>query len=196
MIKGSNARKAEWPINQLFVDRWSPRAMSGESIEEAQLMTLFEAARWAPSAANFQPWRMLYARRDTPHWPLFFGLLFEGNRAWADRAAALVLFISRTHTDKDARPCLTHSYDTGAAWQNFALQGYANGLVVHGAQGFDYARARSTLRIPDEYHIEAMAIVGRPAPATVLSEALQAREHPSDRRPVAQTVCEGAFAFA
>lgn len=195
MIKGSIARKAEWPINELFVDRWSPRAMSGEGISEAELMTLFEAARWAPSAANFQPWRMLYARRDTPHWPAFFNLLNDGNRVWAQRAAAIVLFISRTHFDNDGRPCRSHSYDTGAAWQNLALQGCLSGLVVHGALGFDVARARSELRIPEAYHIEAVAIIGRPAPASVLSEALQARERPSGRRPLAQTVCEGAFGF-
>ena len=196
MIKGSTARKPEWQINELFVDRWSPRAMSGEAVSEAELMTLFEAARWAPSSGNFQPWRMLYAHRDTPQWPLFFGLLSDGNRLWAQRAGALVLFISRTHFDKDARPCLTHSYDTGAAWQSFALQGYASGLAVHGIQGFDYARARSALNIPEEYHVEAMAVVGRPAAASVLTEALQPREHPSDRRPVSQTVCEGVFAFS
>lgn len=195
MIQGSAARKAEWPINEWFLDRWSPRAMSGESISTTELMTLFEAARWAPSASNFQPWRMLYAQRDTPHWPTFQGLLVEGNRSWAQRAAAIVLFISRTHLDKDGRPCETHSYDTGAAWLSFALQGQASGLVVHGAKGFDHARARSELRIPPEYHIDALAIVGRPAPVTVLTESQQAREHPSGRRPLAQTVCEGVFAF-
>jgi len=158
-------------------------------------MSLFEAARWAPSANNFQPWRMLYARRDTPQWPVFFDLLFDGNKAWAQRAAALVLFISRTHFDKDNRPCVSHSYDTGAAWQSFALQGYASGIAVHGILGFDQVRARAELRIPAEFHIEAMAVVGRPTTPDVLSEAQQAREHPSDRRPVSESVCEGAFAF-
>src|SRR5437867_4470875 len=99
MIKGSAKRKADHPIDTIFLDRWSPRAMSGEAIQEEELMVLFEAARWAPSSFNNQPWRILYARRDTEHWPLFLDLLVEGNRAWAHNAAALLLFVSKTTFD-------------------------------------------------------------------------------------------------
>ena len=77
MIKGSEKRNAGYPIDPLFLDRWSPRAMSGEEIAEEELLTLFEAARWAPSSYNNQPWRILYARRNTVHWPLFLSLSFE-----------------------------------------------------------------------------------------------------------------------
>jgi nitroreductase len=192
VIKGSSLRKAERPINELLLDRWSPRAMSGEPVSAAELLTMFEAARWAPSSMNFQPWRMLYAHRDTTSWSLFFDLVGEGNRPWAQRAGALVLFISRTHID-DGRASITHSFDTGAAWQNFALQGYHSGLAVHGIQGFDYQKARTVLLIPDEYRVEAMAVVGRPADRATLPEPYQAREQPNSRRPVAQTVCEGVF---
>ena len=83
MTKGNQTRKADYPIDSVFLDRWSPRAMSGEPIAEEELFTLFEAARWAPSSFNNQPWRILYARRDTPHWPLFFNLLVEFNQSWA-----------------------------------------------------------------------------------------------------------------
>jgi len=114
MIKGSDFRKSEYPIQELLLDRWSPRALSGEALSEAELMPLFEAARWAPSSGNFQPWRFLYARRDTDFWPAFLGLLVPRNQAWAQRAGALVLVISRTHFDGDGRPCRTHSYDSGA----------------------------------------------------------------------------------
>ena len=193
MIKGSERRQADHPIDKLFLDRWSPRAMSGESIPEAQLMTLFEAARWAPSSFNNQPWRILYARRDTENWPVFFDLLADSNKVWAHRAAALLLFISKTTFDHNGKPSVTHSYDTGAAWANLALQGTISGVVVHGMQGFDYARARSALKIPEEYQIEAMAAVGTPAPIDVLPEKLQQRETPSDRRKLDQTICEGVF---
>jgi nitroreductase len=196
MIKGTAIRKLSWPINPLFADRWSPRAMSGESLDRAELMALFEAARWAPSSMNFQPWRMLYALPNTEQWPIFLELLFEGNRIWAQRAGALVVFISRTTFDRDGSACITHSYDTGAAWQNFALQAALSRLAVHGIQGFDYARARSVLKIPAEYAVDAMAVVGRPGDKSLLSPALQQREHPNDRRPLAETVCEGAFSFA
>src|SRR2546421_7725602 len=95
MIKGSEIRKADFPIEPLLLDRWSPRAMSGEEISQDELMGLFEAARWAPSSFNAQQWRALYARRNTDHWPVFFDLLVDANKSWAKSAAVLVLFISR-----------------------------------------------------------------------------------------------------
>ncbi len=195
MVKGSEIRRADHPIDKIFVDRWSPRAMSGESIPESELMVLFEAARWAPSSYNNQPWRILYARRDSEHWPLFLSLLVEGNRVWADKAAALLVFISKTTFDHSGKPARTHSYDTGAAWENLALQAMLRGYVAHGMQGFDYERARTELQVPDEYQVEAMAAVGKPGPKESLPERLQAIETPNDRRPLAHTVCEGPFRF-
>jgi nitroreductase len=134
MIKGSEVRKADFPIEALLLDRWSPRAMSGEEIAEQELMRLFEAARWAPSSFNAQQWRALYARRGTEYWPVFFELLVDGNKSWAKSAAVLVVFISRKTFDYNNEPSITHSYDTGAAWENFALQGFRLGLVVHGME--------------------------------------------------------------
>jgi len=195
MIRGSTRRRTAHPVDPLFPDRWSPRAMSGEALTQAELLTLLEAARWAPSSMNFQPWRFLYALRDTDFWPAFLDLLVPANRAWAERAGALVLFISRTHFDGDGRPCITHSYDTGAAWQNLALQGTLSNLVVHGIQGFDYQRARRVLRVPEAYAIEAMAVIGRPGDVSLLGETLRQREQPSDRRPLAETACEGPFSL-
>ena len=195
MIKGSEKRKADHGIDKLLLDRWSPRAMTGESIPEEELMVLFEAARWAPSSYNNQPWRILYARRDSPHWPLFFNLMVEFNQSWARNAAVLVLFVSRTHFDLNGKPSVTHSFDTGAAWENLALQGWLKGLVVHGMQGFDYERARTDLNIPDGFQVEAMAAIGKPADPSTLSEDLRAKEAPSDRRPLDQTICEGPFCF-
>lgn len=195
MIKGSEIRKADFLIEPLLLDRWSPRAMSGEEIAEEELMRLFEAARWAPSSFNAQQWRALYARRGTEHWPLFFDLLVEANKSWAKNAAALVVFISRKTFEHDGEPSITHSYDTGAAWENFALQGFHQNLVVHGMQGFDYERARKDLRIPDEFQVEAMAAVGRPGAKDLLPEKLQKRESPSDRRKLTESICEGSFRF-
>ena len=195
MIKGSDKRQADHPIDPLFLDRWSPRAMSGEEIAKEELLVLFEAARWAPSSYNNQPWRILYARRGSEQWPLFFDLLVETNRVWAENAAALLLFVSKTTFDHNGKPYPTHSYDTGAAWQNLALQGYLKGYVVHGMQGFDYERARVTLEIPDEFRVEAMAAVGRPGVVDNFPEALRQRETPNDRRKLEQTICEGPFRF-
>jgi nitroreductase len=195
MIKGSSVRVADHPIADLFLDRWSPRAMSGESIERESLMRLFEAARWAPSSYNNQPWRFLYARRGSEHWPRFFDLLAEGNQAWAKHAAALVLIVSKTTFDFNGKPSITHSFDAGAAWENLALQGAVQGLVIHAMQGFDYDRARAELKVPEEFAIEAMVVIGRPAPKDTLPEKLQQRESPSTRRSLGEIVCEGRFSF-
>lgn len=195
MIRGSERRTADHPIDQLFLDRWSPRAMTGAAIPHEDLLALFEAARWAPSSYNNQPWRMLYAHRDSEHWQLFFELLNEGNQAWVKSAAVLVLFISKTTFDYNGKPSITHTFDAGAAWANFALQGSLMGYVVHGMQGFDYERARTTLQIPDEFSVEAMAAVGISAQPDVLPEQLRKKEFPSDRRKLEQTICKGPFCF-
>jgi nitroreductase len=193
MMKGSEKRQAAHPIEKLFLDRWSPRAMSGETITQEELLVLFEAARWAPSSYNNQPWRILFARRDSEHWPLFLGLLVETNRVWASQAAALLVFVSKTTFDHNGKPARTHSFDAGAAWENLALQGTLRGYVVHGMQGLDYERAKTALEIPDEYQVEAMVAVGKPGAPESLPEKLQAIETPNDRRPLEQTICEGPF---
>src|SRR6476646_8933952 len=190
MIKGSAIRKADHEIEPFLLDRWSPRAMSGEEISHEELMRLFEAARWAPSSFNAQPWRALYARRGTEHWQTFFDLLVDANKAWAKNAAVLVVFISRKNFDHNGKPSITHSYDCGAAWENFALQGFSQGLVVHGMQGFDYDRARTELKIPDGFQIEAMAAVGKPGAKESLPEKLLKAESPNDRRQLSASVCE------
>jgi nitroreductase len=193
MVKGTDARLVEHQVDRLFVDRWSPRAMSGEPISNDELLRLFEAARWAPSSGNLQPWRFLYGRRDTPEWSLFFDVLNPGNQTWCVNAAVLMLFISKTVNLESGRPIKTHSYDTGAAWENLALQGTISGLIVHGMQGFNYERAREVLEIPAEFALEAMAAIGRPGRKEDLSESLQAREIPSGRRPVSETAMEGRY---
>ena len=193
MIKGSEIRKPDHAIEPLLLDRWSPRAMSGEEISPGELMRLFEAARWAPSSFNAQQWRALYARRGTKHWQTFFDLLVDANKVWAKNAAVLVVFVSRRFFDYNNEPSITHSYDCGAAWENFALQGFKQGFVVHGMEGFDYEQARKALRIPDEFQVEAMAAVGKPGPKELLPEKLQAREIPNDRRKLSDSVYEGPF---
>lgn len=194
MIKGSHVRQADYPIEPLFLDRWSPRAMSGEAISQRELLTLFEAARWAPSSYNLQPWRILYAPRNSAAWSLFFDLLIESNKAWARNAAVLLVLVSRKLNDKTGQPSRTHSFDTGAAWVLLALQGTARGFAVHGMQGFDYARAQTDLNIPDDFAVEMMVAIGKPAARESLPPKLRERELPSDRRKVSETAFEGKWA--
>src|SRR3954465_10196555 len=155
-------RTPDHPIQPIFIIRWSPRAMSGEPIADAELMRLLEAARWAPSTYNEQEWRFLYARRDTPHSPAFFGLLAAANQVWCERATVLMVVLSHRVFARNGKPNPVHTFDAGAAFENLALQGAAMGLVVHGMAGFDRGKARATLGVPDDYDVEAMVAVGRP----------------------------------
>ncbi len=192
-IRGEDFRKPGREIERFFVNRWSPRAMTGEEITREELMRMFEAARWAMSAFNNQPWRFLFAMRNTAHWETFFNLLTPGNQAWCRNAAVLILVASKTTFDHNSKPSRTHSYDAGAAWYSFALQGVMTGLVVHGMQGFDYDRAKKELGVPDDHQIEAMAAVGRPGDPEDLPLTLQEKEKPSQRKNVVEFVFEGGF---
>jgi nitroreductase len=190
MIKGSEIRKADHEIEALLLDRWSPRAMSGGEISHEELMRLFEAARWAPSSFNARIRALAVAARNIGR----RSSIYSSTRTKPGKnAAVLVVFISRKKFEHDEDPSITHSYDAGAAWENFALQGFHQGLVVHGMEGLDYERARKELRIPDEFQVEAMAAVGKPGSKELLPEKLQARETPNDRRKVSESVFEGPF---
>lgn len=193
MSQTINHRKVQFPVNKIFPTRWSPRALSGESITKEELFTLFEAARWAPSSRNEQPWRFVYARRDTDAWGKLFNLLGEFNQSWTKNAAALIVVVSKNNFDHNNKLSRTHSFDTGAAWQNLALQASLMGLVAHGMEGFEYDKAKKELHIPDDYTVEAMVAVGKPGKKDDLPAALQEREQPSDRKPVPSFIFEGTF---
>jgi nitroreductase len=190
---GTSKRKAEHAIEKFFVDRWSPRSLLPDAISKDDLAVMFEAARWAPSSYNNQPWRILYARNGSEQWPLFYNLLVEQNQAWAKNAAVLVLIISNKKFDHNGKESPTHSFDAGAAWQNLALQAWLKGYVAHGMQGFDYARAQKDLEIPEDFQVEAMVALGREGPKEALPEPMQKMETPNDRRPLSGTVAEGKF---
>ena len=156
-------------------------------------MPLFEAARWAPSSYNNQPWRFVYARRETPAWEKLLGLLGEFNQGWAHKAAALVVVLAKTTFDYNGKPSVTHQFDTGAAWENLALEAFSRGLVAHGMQGFDYEAAKTQLHVPDDHVVLAMIAIGKPGKMEDLSADLQEREAPSDRRPLSEIMMEGEF---
>ncbi|MFA5155447.1 MAG: nitroreductase family protein [Patescibacteria group bacterium] len=188
-------RQPEQEINPLILKRWSPRALSGGTLSDEELMALFEAAKWAPSSSNSQPWRFIYAKNQTPHWDKLFSLLGEFNQAWTKRAAVLVLVLSRQKSEASGRFDQTASFSAGAAWENLALEATSRGLIAHGMSGFDYERAKTELAIRDDYKVEAMIAIGRPGNKEDLSDALQARETPSGRKPLRELVSEGEFKF-
>jgi nitroreductase len=167
--------------------------MTGEELDDDIIMSLFEAARWAPSSYNNQPWRFIYAKRNTAHWDKLFNLLAEPNKVWTKNAAVLVVVIATKNFEHNEKYSITHQFDAGAAWENLALEASSRGLVVHGMQGFDYERARADLEIPDNFDVMAMIAIGRRGPKENLPSQLQEREQPNDRKPLAEIVMEGQF---
>ncbi len=190
-------RIPEHEIAPIFLERWSPRAYSGEKLPEGALMRLFEAVRWSPSSYNSQPWRLIYAQRDTPHWQVFLDLLIPFNREWAARAGALVCFVSKSTMlppgKTDEVPSPTHSFDAGSGWMAFALQAQMLGLHAHGMVGFDMDTAFAKLGVPVGHRVEMMAAVGRLGDPSVLPEQARGREFPSPRQPVGAFAFEGGF---
>ncbi len=188
------SRKKEYPVDDMFIERWSARAIADKPISKDQLMSLFEAARWAPSSYNNQPWRFIYAMRGTKEWETFFDLLVDFNKQWAKNAAALIVIFSKNNFELNNKPSRTHLFDTGAAWMSLALQGFKMGLVVHAMEGFDYQKARTELQIPEDYTIACMVAVGYPGSKEALSDELQEKERTkSDRKKVEEFVYKGFF---
>jgi nitroreductase len=185
-------RIASHPIDPLFLRRWSPRAMSGVPLTREQLLPLLEAARWAPSSGNGQPWRFAWALAGTPHFDRFFAALVPGNQAWCGRAGALLLVSAKVVRD-DGTPAPTAAFDAGAAWMGLALQGTISGLVVHAMAGFDREAARAAVGLPAGLEPQAMIAVGHPGRVEDLPEKLRGREQPSDRLPLEAVAVEGRY---
>ena len=192
-------RTPEHAIDALFTRRWSPRSFTGETLDEATLLRFLEAARWAPSGFNAQPWRFILARAGTAAWAPLFEALSEYNQGWARRASALMLVLSRwlwsAPGKLELQPNVTHAFDAGAAWAHLALQVELAGWHAHAIGGFDREQARRVLGIPADYELHAVIAIGRRGDKDALPQALQAREAPNQRLPLKSLVAEGRFAF-
>jgi nitroreductase len=186
-------RTSEYPISPLILSRWSPRSMTGEELGDDDIMSLFEAARWAPSSFNNQPWRFIYAKRNTEHWDRLFNLLVDVNKTWAKNAALLAVVISRKNFEFNEKPARTHQFDTGSAWENLALEASSRGIVAHGMQGFDYEKAKTELGIPADFEVMAMIAIGKRGPKENLPTELQDKEKPNDRKALKDIIMEGTY---
>ena len=181
-------RSTSYDVDPLILGRWSPRSFDASPLSETEALTLFDAARWAPSAYNYQPWRFLYAHREDKVWNEYLDLLLPFNSAWVKDASLLIFVLSDTLfvplDGTDARPATTNSFDTGAAWALLALQAARLGLHSHALAGYDEGKARGYFDLPDRYRIEVAVAVGRISDKERLPEPLRVRETPSDRLPL------------
>ena len=179
----------QYPIHDVMRRRWSPRAFDERPIEPEKLRSLFEAARWAPSSNNGQPWRFLVATRDNKiDHDRLLNCLVEANQKWAYRAPVLLLSVAKLQFE-DGSPNRHALYDTGMAVENLSLQATELGLVAHQMAGFLIDRTRADCQIPEGYELVAMMAIGYPGDPAILSERLRAREvQPRDRKPVTEFV--------
>lgn len=186
-----NTRKSEHEINQIFLDRWSPRALSPDITEE-DLMPLFEAAKWAPSSSNIQPWRFIYIMKNSEQWNKLYETLVEFNKIWCKNAGALVLLVSKK-TNDDNQPNKSHSFDSGAAWMSFALQASINNLVAHAIGGFDKEKATIAVNLPSDYQVEIIIAVGKHGSLDSIPERMRKSEVPNSRKELKEIIFKEKF---
>jgi nitroreductase len=197
LVSQAGERAAETPVSSLFIGRWSSRAMTGESIPDEALFALFEAARFAPSYMNSQPWRFAFARRGEPDFETFLASLTESNRVWAKDASALVLIASKAaftppgKSEEAINPA--SSFDAGAAWASLALQARLLGWTTRAMAGFDKDKARIAARAPQGLKLEAMIAIGRRGDPSSLPADRQPLEKPNARKAIAEIVFAGGF---
>jgi nitroreductase len=183
-----------FPVHNLIRDRWSPRAFASKSVEPAVLSSLFEAARWAPSSNNEQPWAYLVATKDdTENFAKTLRVLVEFNAAWAKEAAVLMIAVSRLNF-QNGTPNRNAFYDTGAATALLSVEATARGLAVHQMAGFDHAKAKKVFEIPEDCEPIAAIAIGYPGDPNSLPEKLRDREvAPRTRKPLSEFVMSGRW---
>jgi nitroreductase len=191
----SNTAPVEYPVQELIKNRWSPRAFSDKLVSPEVLQSLFEAARWAPSSNNEQPWAYIVATKDSPeNFEKSLGALVEFNANWAKKAAVLVIAVAQLAFSKNNAPNRNAQYDVGAASLQLSLEATARGLVVHQMAGFDPETAKEAYDIPQGWEPIAAMAIGYPGDASSLAEPYQTREKaPRTRKRIREFVMSGQW---
>jgi nitroreductase len=181
------------PVHELIRKRWSPRAFSDREVTTEQLVSLLEAARWATSSYNEQPWRFIVARKSDPEtYGKLLGSLMELNQLWARSASVLILSLAKKNFTHNGTPNLYALHDAGMAFSNLALQATAMGLSVHFMGGFNRAVARAAFQIPDDYELGAVAAIGYAGdPETLPEQFRQAELASRTRKPLEELIYAG-----
>ncbi|KQX48889.1 MULTISPECIES: nitroreductase family protein [unclassified Paenibacillus] len=184
-------RKADYPVHSIFLNRWSSRAFEPKEVTDETIYTILEAARWAPSGSNLQPWRFIVAKTESQKLK-FQEFIKPNNRLWTDDAPVLLLIISNK-LRQDGELNGAHAFDAGAAWASIAFQAHLLGLATRAVGGYDKDKAREVLHVPANYELHAVIALGYRGPRETLPEALQERELPNGRRSLDESIIEGSF---
>jgi nitroreductase len=191
----NNPARSDHPIHSLIQNRWSPRAFSGKPISHETLCSLFEAARWAPSSSNEQPWAFIVATKEQPEeYEKILSTLVEINQSWAKHAPLIGIAVSEMAFARNQRPNRNAFYDTGAAMSQLSTEATARELFVHQMGGFDPLKAIEVLQIPKGWEPIAAFVVGYAGDPNSLPEALRERElAPRSRKPLSEIVMSGKW---
>lgn len=186
---------SEAPIHELIRNRWSPRAFADKAIPEDALRSLFEAARWAPSSFNEQPWAYIVAtKEDQANFEKVLKTLVEFNAGWAKNASVLAIAVTKLAFAENHAPNRNAQYDTGAATALLSVEATARGLVVHQMAGFDPDKARKTFAIPEGWEPLAAIAIGYPGNPDSLPSKMKDREMaPRTRKPIGEFVMTGSW---
>lgn len=189
-------RQPDHPVAPEFPARWSPRSFTDREVSQGEVMSLLEAARWAPSASNHQPWRIIWARRGEAAFEAMVGTLTGNNPVWAGKAGAIfAVATSEKVTNREGVEVQnrTAGFDTGSAWMSLALQARTMGLIAHAMGGFDVEKLAEVVHLPKGHTLQCVVAVGEQGPAEALPESLKEREKPSSRKPLAEISRHGSF---
>ncbi len=184
---------SDFPVHELIRERWSPRAFADKLVPQEVLRSIFEAARWAPSCYNEQPWAYIVASRDDKDsFESMLSVLVEFNANWAKRAPVLAIAVAELAFAKNNSPNRNAQYDTGAASALLSLEATAHGLAVHQMAGYDQEKARQVFGIPAGWEAIAALAIGYPGDPASLPQPLKDREMaPRTRKPIAEFVMAG-----
>lgn len=180
-------RNADYPVDPLFIQRWSSRSFADQPVSSETLYTVLEAARWAPSSSNLQPWRFVLAQTEEEH-NLFRQFILPGNRLWTDKAPVLILIATDKRRDESGEINSAHKFDAGTAWGFLSIQAYLLGLSTRAIGGFDRAKASEVLGLPEYIEPHAVVALGYQAAAEQLDEKLRDKEKPSSRRNLSESI--------
>lgn len=181
---------SEFPIAEIIAKRWSPRAFLDKPIEKEKILSLFEAARWAPSAYNEQPWRFIAATKDDSYdYTKMLSCLVDANQAWAKAAPLLLILVVKRDFDFNGKPNRWAQHDCGLALENLLLEAAELGLAAHPMAGFSVDLVRSGYSVPEEYEPLVAVAVGYPGTPDMLEGVLREREEdPRERKALADLV--------
>jgi len=186
---------SDFPVHELIRERWSPRAFADKSVPQDVLRSIFEAARWAPSSFNEQPWAFIVATKDgKENFEKMLSVLVDFNVQWAKSAPVLALAVAKLAFANNNAPNRNAQYDTGAATALLSVEATARGLAVHQMAGFDAEKARQAFGVPKGWELLAAIAIGYPGDPASLPAPLKDREMaPRTRKPIAEFVMAGQW---